>query len=96
MKLTLQEVEHIAALARLRLTDEEKAAYREQLSAVLEYVARLQTLDTGGIPPTSSVQPPQTRLRPDAVEAMLPREQLFANAPEVQNGQFRVPPVLED
>ncbi|RMF39681.1 MAG: Asp-tRNA(Asn)/Glu-tRNA(Gln) amidotransferase subunit GatC [Anaerolineae bacterium] len=96
MKLTLQEVEHIAALARLRLTDEEKAAYREQLSAVLEYVARLQALDTEGIPPTSSVQPAQTPLRPDHVEAPMPREKLLANAPAVQDGQFRVPPVLEE
>ena len=48
MSLTLAEVEHIAELARLSLTEEEKARYREQLSAILDYVARLQTLDTDG------------------------------------------------
>ncbi len=94
MKLTLQEVEHIARLARLALTDEEKAAYREQLSAVLAYVARLQEVDTGDIPPTSSVLPGQSPLRPDAVEPGLSREALLANAPETREGQFRIPPVF--
>jgi len=94
MSLTLQEVEHIAELARLALTDEEKAAYRQQLSAVLEYVARLQALDTTDIPPTSSVLPPQSPLRTDRVEPSLPRERLLENAPQAQDGQFRVPPVL--
>ena len=50
MTLTLEEVEHIASLARLNLTEEEKARYREQLSAILDYAARLQRLDTAGNP----------------------------------------------
>ena len=57
MSLTLEEVEHIAGLARLELTDEEKARYREQLSAILDHVAKLQQLDTSDVPPTSGVSP---------------------------------------
>jgi aspartyl-tRNA(Asn)/glutamyl-tRNA(Gln) amidotransferase subunit C len=95
MTLTLEEVEHIAGLARLKLTDEEKARYREQLSAILDYAARLQSLDTSGIPPTSSVLPPRTVLRADEPKPGLTREELLANAPDTAEGQFRVPPVLE-
>ena len=57
MALTLAEVEHIAALARLRLSDEEKARYREQLSAILDYMAMLRRLDTSAIEPTATVLP---------------------------------------
>ena len=95
MTLTIEEVEHIAGLARLKLTDEEKARYREQLSAILDYAAMLQSLDTAGIPPTSSVLPPRTVLRPDGPRPGLRREDLLANAPDIIDAQFRVPPVLE-
>lgn len=95
MSLSREEVEHIAHLARLELTEEEKERYRQQLSAILEYAARLQTLDTSGIPPTASVLPPRSVLRPDEPRAGLSREALLRNAPQVENGQFRVPPVLE-
>jgi aspartyl-tRNA(Asn)/glutamyl-tRNA(Gln) amidotransferase subunit C len=95
MTLTLEEVEHIAELARLRLTDEEKARYRDQLSAILEYAARLQALDTSSIPPTSSVLPLRSVLRPDEPRPGLSREELLRNAPQADNAQFRVPPVLD-
>lgn len=95
MALTQEEVEHIAELARLRLTEEEKERYREQLSAILDYAARLQAVDTAGIPPTSSVLPPRQALRPDQARPGLSRDALLANAPDAQDGQFRVPPVLE-
>ncbi len=94
MKLTLQEVEHIARLARLELTEAEKAAYREQLSAVLEYVARLQEVDTSAVSPAAETLPGQSPLRPDRVEPPLPRQALLANAPETREGQFRIPPVF--
>lgn len=93
--LTIQEVEHIAELARLDLTEAEKARYREQLSDILEYAARLQELDTSEIPPTSSVLPPRTVLRTDKPRPGLTTEELLRNAPAAQDGQFRVPPVLE-
>ena len=95
MSLTLEEVEHIANLARLRLSGEEKERYRQQLSAILEYAARLQELDTSQIPPTSSVLPPRSVLREDEPRTDLTLEQILANAPHSEERQFRVPPVLE-
>jgi aspartyl-tRNA(Asn)/glutamyl-tRNA(Gln) amidotransferase subunit C len=95
MKLTLEEVNHIAELARLELTAGEKERYRQQLSAILEYAARLQQLDTTGIAPTASVLPPHSVLRVDEVKPGLATDAALRNAPEVEQSQFRVPPVLE-
>lgn len=95
MSLTLREVEHIALLARLELTAEEKERYRQQLSAILEYAARLQSLDTSAIPPTSSVLPPRSVLRPDQPAKSLDVQEVLRNAPQTEDNQFRVPPVLE-
>ncbi len=92
--LSREEVLHIAHLARLELSDEEIEAYRQQLSSILEYFARLQEVYTEGIPPTASVLPPRTVLRPDEPRPGRPREDILANAPDVADGQFRVPPVL--
>lgn len=95
MTLTIAEVEHIAGLARLELTQEEKERYRQQLSAILDYAARLQELDTTDISPTSSVLPVQLELRDDSPHPGLSPEDLLKNAPETQDGQFKVPPVLD-
>ena len=95
MALTLEEVEHIAALARLRLTDAEKALYREQLSAILDYMTLLRRLDTTGIEPTATVLPLRTVLRADEARPSLSPEALLANAPAVAGQMFQVPPVLE-
>lgn len=95
MPLTLEEVEHIAALARLRLTDAEKGRYREQLSTILDYMTLLGRLDTSGIEPTATVLPLRSVLRPDVVTPCLPTQELLANAPAAEAQMFRVPPVLE-
>lgn len=100
MSLTREEVEHIAELARLELTEEEKARYREQLSAILEYATRLQELDTNHIPPTASVLDAgmlskRSHLRPDQPAPGLPLDQALRNAPSANSDQFRVPPVME-
>ena len=95
MKLSLDEVEHIAELARLRLSEDEKARYREQLSEILDYAARLQAVDTSEISPTSSVLPARSVLRKDEPRPGLSLEEALRNAPETEKGQFRVPPVLE-
>jgi aspartyl-tRNA(Asn)/glutamyl-tRNA(Gln) amidotransferase subunit C len=95
MALTIEEVEHIAALARLRLTDDEIARYREQLSAILDYMAKLRQLDTSAIEPTATVLPLRTVLRPDVVTPSLSSAELLANAPDAEANTFRVPPVLE-
>jgi len=95
MKLTLEEVEHIAELARLQLTDEEMARYAEQLSEILDYAARLQSVDTSGISPTARVIRAGNVLREDETRPGLSRQELLDNAPETEKGQFRVPPILE-
>jgi aspartyl-tRNA(Asn)/glutamyl-tRNA(Gln) amidotransferase subunit C len=95
MKLTLTEVEHIAELARLELTPEEKKRFQQQLSAVLEHAARLQQIDTSQIPPTSSVLPPRSVLREDVAAEFPQRQELLDNAPRKEGDQYRVPPVLE-
>jgi len=95
MTLTTEQVEAIANLARLELSSVEKERMRLQHSEILDYVNRLQELDTGGIPPTSSVLPPRSVLRPDEARPGLERETLLHNASETEAGQFRVPAVLE-
>jgi aspartyl-tRNA(Asn)/glutamyl-tRNA(Gln) amidotransferase subunit C len=95
MPLTLQEVEHIAKLARLELTDEQKMRYREQLEAILDHVAKLQELDTKDVPPTASVSVGQLPLRADESRPSLPKDELLKNAPKQADGQFQIPPVFE-
>jgi aspartyl-tRNA(Asn)/glutamyl-tRNA(Gln) amidotransferase subunit C len=95
MTLSLDEVEHIAGLARLQLSQEEIELYRQQLSAILEYAARLQEVDTSGISPTSSVLPPRSVLRDDEPRPGLSLPELLGNAPQAEGRLFRVPPVLE-
>jgi aspartyl-tRNA(Asn)/glutamyl-tRNA(Gln) amidotransferase subunit C len=93
--LSLEEVEHIAELAKLALTDEEKQRYREQLSAILDYVQSLNKIDTSDIPPTASVLPVDTVLRADAHRPEPPRDDLLENAAEREDGMFRVDAILE-
>jgi aspartyl-tRNA(Asn)/glutamyl-tRNA(Gln) amidotransferase subunit C len=95
MTLTLVQVQHIARLARLQLSPEELERYREQLSDILDYAARLQALDTTGIPPTASILSGSRPLRVDEARPGLELETLLQNAPQTEQGQFRVPPVLE-
>lgn len=95
MKLSLDQVEHVAQLARLALSDQEKEVFRAQLSSILEHAERLQALDTDDIPLTTSVLPLSNVMRQDEIGASLPREDALANAPDVEDGFFRVPVVLE-
>jgi aspartyl-tRNA(Asn)/glutamyl-tRNA(Gln) amidotransferase subunit C len=95
MKLSRAEVEHIAELAKLELTEEEKIKFCEQLSAILEYAEMLQQLDTEAIPPTATVLPLQNVMRPDEVAPSFPQEDILANAPDTAEGCFRVRAILE-
>ena len=95
MSLTPGEVEHIASLARLKLSEEEKERFREQLSAILDYFAQLQEVDTADVPPTASVAAVPSVLRDDNTRPGLSQEELLHNAPQIETGQFRVPPVLD-
>jgi len=94
MKLTIEEVEHIAALARLELTEDEKQRYAEQLSDILDYAARLDELATDQIPPTASVLDMQLRLRGDQARPSLSPDEVLRNAAETQDEQFKVPPIF--
>jgi aspartyl-tRNA(Asn)/glutamyl-tRNA(Gln) amidotransferase subunit C len=96
MILSLEEVEHIAELARLALTDEEKARYREQLSAILDYANRLQAIDTDDIPPTASVLPVDTVLRDDVSRPGTPRDDLLDNTADQADGMFRVEAIWDE
>jgi len=95
MILSLEEVEHIAKLARLELTIEEKERFRAQLSEILQIAGKLQSIDVSEVLPTSSVLPIQTVLREDEPGKTLTHEELFQNAPDIENDQFKFPPVLE-
>jgi aspartyl-tRNA(Asn)/glutamyl-tRNA(Gln) amidotransferase subunit C len=94
-KLSRVEVEHIAELAKLNLTDEEKEKFREQLSAILEYAEVLQRLDTEAIPPTATVLPLRNVMVADEVRPSFSREDILANTPEAENGCFKVRAILE-
>jgi len=96
MQLTIQEVEHIAELAKLDLSDLEKEQYREQLSSILDYATMLQNVDTGDIQPTASVLPERSVLRDDEVLAPLAPDVILKNAPQQKEQQFKVPIVMEN
>ena len=95
MRLSLAQVEHVAQLARLTLSDQEKELFCEQLSSILEYAQRLQELDTSAIPPTATVLPLENVMRDDQIRPSLPLEDALANAPDTENNYFRVPVILE-
>jgi aspartyl-tRNA(Asn)/glutamyl-tRNA(Gln) amidotransferase subunit C len=95
MKLSREEVEHIADLAKLALSDEEVARYQEQLSAILEHFEHLQELETDDIHPTATVLPLKSVMRADEARPPLQREKVLQNAPQAKGGCFQVPAVLE-
>ena len=94
-KLDGSQVRHVAGLARLRLTDEEVGLYAEQLSSILDYVEKLEKLDTSGVPPTAHPLDTRNVLREDVIGESWSPEQALANAPDKQDGFFRVPKVLD-
>jgi aspartyl-tRNA(Asn)/glutamyl-tRNA(Gln) amidotransferase subunit C len=96
MQLTRQDVERIAYLARLELTEAEKAQYQEQLSAVLNYAERLNELELTGIPPTTHAVTRHNIVREDVVEPSLPPEETLFNAPQQAQEQFLIQSVLEE
>lgn len=95
MKLSREDVEHIADLSKLTLSDEEITRYQEQLSAILEHFDRLRELETEDISPTATVLPLRSVMREDESRPPLDRGKVLDNAPEAEDGCFRVPAVLE-
>ncbi len=96
MSLSLNDVQHVARLARIRMSDEELEHMRVQLSAILDYVALLQKLDVEQVAPTAQMTGLTTVTRDDTVEPSLPREAALQNAPDQRDGMFRVRAVFED
>jgi aspartyl-tRNA(Asn)/glutamyl-tRNA(Gln) amidotransferase subunit C len=94
--LTADEVRHVAELAKLRLTESEVAQFAGQLSAILEYAERLQEVDTSSVPPTPYVLPLVNVMREDVPEPSLRNEEALANAPDSEDGFFRVRAVFEE
>lgn len=95
MNLTKADVEHVAALARLHVTEDEKAVLAGELSRILEYASELQRLDLQHVAATSQIGIEHTVTRSDVAERSLPPEVVMANAPDEEEQQFRVPAVLE-
>ncbi len=93
-QLSLDEVRHVAKLARLRLTNQELEQYRSQLSAVLEHIAKLNELDVTGVEPMAHPSDATNRLDEDVVGESMPVEQLLAIAPAVEGQFLAVPKVL--
>lgn len=88
------EVAHVARLARLDLSAEELELYASQLAAVLDHAAEVAALDTAGVPPTAHPLPLANVAREDLRVPSLDRDEVLAQAPAAEAGQFRVPPVL--
>jgi len=95
MKLELNQVRHVAKLARLSLTPEEETRFTTQLSAVLDAVESLSAVNTDGVPPTTFAIAGATNARPDEVRDELPVEQALKNAPQREGTSFAIPKVIE-
>ncbi|MED1794640.1 MULTISPECIES: Asp-tRNA(Asn)/Glu-tRNA(Gln) amidotransferase subunit GatC [Brevibacillus] len=93
--ITRKEVEHVANLARLQLTEDEAERYTKDLNAILEFAAKLNELDTSNVAPTSHATDVKNVMREDVNRPSLPREEVLKNAPDHEEGQFKVPAVFE-
>ncbi len=95
MTIDRKVVDHVAQLARLDLSEQERTRYAEQLGRILEYCAKLNELDTTEVEPTSHVIAITNVFRDDVVGTSLPRDAVLAGAPDQEDGFFKVPPVIE-
>jgi aspartyl-tRNA(Asn)/glutamyl-tRNA(Gln) amidotransferase subunit C len=95
MKITKKEVEYVARLARLALSEAEKEKMTAQLDSILQYVDTLNKLDTKNVEPTSHVLPLNNVWREDVVKPSYAREEILANAPEQAEGFYKVKKVIE-
>jgi len=89
------DIDHVAKLARLSLTEDEKATLREQLGFILEHAAKVSEVAAGDVPPTSSPISRTNVLREDIAEPSLPVDEALRNAPDRAEGRFRVPRIVE-
>jgi aspartyl-tRNA(Asn)/glutamyl-tRNA(Gln) amidotransferase subunit C len=94
-KISLEQVLHVARLARLRLSDDEARQMQQQLDAILEYMEGLDELDVANVPPTLHSIPMSAPLRPDVPVRCTERAETLAEAPQSEDGGYAVPLVLE-
>ncbi|MED3647801.1 Asp-tRNA(Asn)/Glu-tRNA(Gln) amidotransferase subunit GatC [Halalkalibacterium halodurans] len=94
-RISMEQVKHVAHLARLAITEEEAKLFTEQLRDIIQFAEQLNELDTEGVEPTSHVLDMKNVLREDKPEKGLPVEDVLKNAPDHEDGQIRVPSVLE-
>ncbi|MBI4531946.1 MAG: Asp-tRNA(Asn)/Glu-tRNA(Gln) amidotransferase subunit GatC [Candidatus Latescibacteria bacterium] len=95
MPVTIRDVEHVIKLARLQFDEEEKGRLTRDLNRILDYVEKLNELDTSDVEPTSHVLPLSNVFREDVVTPSTPRDLLLSNAPSTERGFFKVPKVIE-
>ncbi len=89
------DIEKVARLARLELSEEEKLTFGNQLEQILTYMEQLNRLDTSGVEPTSHAIPIYNVFREDEVKPSLPQEEVLAIAPDEEDGHFKVPRIIE-
>ncbi|MFZ5754832.1 MAG: Asp-tRNA(Asn)/Glu-tRNA(Gln) amidotransferase subunit GatC [Bacillota bacterium] len=94
MKITVKDVEHVALLARLDLTEQDKEKYTQSLNAILEYMEKLNQIDTSNVEPTAHVLPLKNVFREDKLHRTMDKELVLANAPEEEDGCFKVPRIV--
>lgn len=96
MKITREDVEKVALLARLQVTEDEKEIFAKQLSQVLTHVEQLNRYETAGVEPTTTVMGQVNIFRDDVARPSLPVEKALANAPEREGDGFGVPKIIEE
>jgi aspartyl-tRNA(Asn)/glutamyl-tRNA(Gln) amidotransferase subunit C len=94
-RISEEEVKHVANLARLAVTEEEVKKFQQNLDAIITYAEQLNEIDTENIEPTSHVLDMKNVMREDVPAKGLPREEVLKNAPEHQDGQIKVPSIIE-
>ena len=95
MEITLKDVEYVANLSKLELSQKEKVKFQKELDNIIKYIDQLNKLNTENTPTTSHVVPLQNVFRKDKILPSLPQEKALANAPKKKDGFFRVPKVIE-
>ena len=95
-RISREDVRHVARLARLALSDEELERMRVEMSAILDYMDKLRSLDTKGVEPTSHSVPLRNVMREDEPTPSLPLDDMLANAPDRDGDTFRVPRIIEE
>lgn len=96
MRIAKETVDHVANLARLNLSEEDKAEMTEKLNSILDYMEKLNELDTTGVQPTAHVIPIKNVFREDKVRESLTLEETLKNAPDRDGNFFRVPRIIEE